>query len=356
LEALPELAGQGLDELLTKVYKTGESYVGIEYPLTLARDEGLAPELRYFNFSYQPMYDENNNIHSILAFGYEVTEEVNAKNAVIAIQRQHSNDLELKIEQSTMELRQANKELLDNNEKLVKLNKELESFNYISSHDLQEPLRKIQMFTGRILESEDKLSLVSKDHFLRIQASAWRMQTLIQDLLSYAHVSIAEHTFKKVRLSSVIEDVINDLSENISEAGAEVSVNAPCEINVDASQLRQVINNLISNSLKYVRPDVKPIIQISCEIAIGKEFNVEGLNPNKKYSLISISDNGIGIDGQYHNKIFDVFQRLHHKDNYAGTGIGLAIVKKIVENHSGIIRVLSKINEGATFEIYIPQK
>ncbi|HEX8268320.1 MAG TPA: chemotaxis protein CheB [Flavobacterium sp.] len=357
LEALPELEGQGFVEILDSVYNTGETYLGIDIPIMLAHDVDLEPELRYFNFSYQPMYNEDNKIYAILVFGYEVTEEFNAKNDIIAMQQKHANDLEMNIAERTAELSIANTELIHANTKLLKANRELESFNYISSHDLQEPLRKIQMFTSRILESPESadMTATNKDYFLRIQSSAWRMQTLIQDLLSYAHVSIVERKFEKLDLAPIFNDVLNDLSEYILETRAVVNIGPLCHSNIDASQFRQVINNLIGNALKYVKPGETPEIDVACRIATGKEFNNPALDRNSKYCNIKISDNGIGIDAQYHDKIFEVFQRLHQTVNYAGTGIGLAIVKKLIENHNGVIEVTSKLGEGSTFDIYIPE-
>ena len=354
LEALPEIEGQGFETIMHKVYETGKPYVGIEIPAKLAREVDQEPELRYFNYSYQPMYDENDIIHSILSFGYEVTNEVNAKNKISELQFRHAQDLEDNILKRTEELTAANKALSTNNVQLVKMNKEMEAFNYISSHDLQEPLRKIQIFSGLILSDSESMSQSNKDYFLRIQSAAWRMQTLIHDLLSYSRVSNSNKKFDKINLEEIIKGVEDDLSEKILSAGATIEIGSVCELNVDPSQFRQLFNNLLGNALKFVVEGRTPHINIESTIGTGNSFAVNGLAAEKQYCEIKVSDNGIGFEPHYKDKVFELFQRLHSNDLFEGTGIGLAIVKKITENHNGLITVDSEVNKGTTFYIYIP--
>ena len=354
--AIPELAGQGLDKLLDKVYQTGEPYVGVEIPVTMARDEGLPPELGYFNFSYQPIYDDNKKIHSILVFGYEVTDQVNAKNNILEIQLVHSKELEEKVYQRTIELSQAKESLEEKNEKLLKMNKELEAFSYVSSHDLQEPLRKIKTFANLLFEKEhNNLSENGKDYINRIQHGSMRMQTLIDDLLAYSRINATEHRFEPTDLHSIINQVTADFAETILLKQALVKVDSVGEINLHASQFLQLMHNLIGNALKFSRLNVAPKITIKSRINKGSAFKKERLIAEKKYCHISIADNGIGFDPQYKDRIFEVFQRLHGKDEYEGTGIGLAIVKKIIDNQHGIIEATGVLNKGVTFDIFIPQ-
>ena len=336
--ALPELKGQGIDLLLDEVYRTGEPFVGIDMPITLARDENLAPEERYFNFSYQPMYDEHKNIFSILVFGYEVTDQVIAKNKNLETQQLLAKELEEKVQQRTLELSDANKSLLQKNEELGKMNKELESFSYISSHDLQEPLRKIQYFANRILEKDEAvLSESGKDYFRRMQNAANRMQHLIDDLLTYSRANTTERKFEYAHPGQIIEEIKEELKDEIEQKQAVIEVGELDKIHIIPFQFRQLIQNLISNALKFSSTERLPHISIKSKMGKGSEFENSGLLPNGTYCHISVTDNGIGFAPLYSDQIFRIFQRLHGKEQYEGTGIGLAIVKKIVDNHNGII-------------------
>ncbi|WP_373496935.1 PAS domain S-box protein [Aquiflexum sp.] len=249
----------------------------------------------------------------------------------------------------------AEKVLEQKNIELERMNKELQSFAYISSHDLQEPLRKIQTFASRILEKEEgNLSDYGKDIFNRMQNAAKRMQTLIQDLLAYSGTNKTESKFETTDLNKIIAEIKEDFKEELKEKLATIETIQLGNAYIIPFQFRQLMHNLIGNSLKFSNPKIPPHIKIKSEIAYGINFNIEHLSPQGKYCHISISDNGIGFDQQYSEKIFEVFQRLHPKNEYIGTGIGLSIVKKIVENHHGIITAKGEVNNGATFDIYIP--
>ncbi len=353
--ALPELEGQGFDLLLDTVYTTGEPYVGIEIPVMIARDEGLTPELRYFNFSYQPMYNEHKAIFAILLFGYEVTEQVNAKNKNLQTQKAREKELEKAVAQRTHELREANETLADKNDALLHMNKELESFTYISSHDLQEPLRKIQTLANRILEKEsESLTENGKDYFGRMQLAAARMQQLIQDLLAFSRVNTTDRVFETTDLNTIVAEVLTDLEEAIQEKHATVDAVGLGSANIIVFQFRQLMYNLIGNALKFSNAGIPPHISIKSRNIKGSELTNKELLPDKTYCHITVADNGIGFDPQYSERIFGVFQRLHGREHYQGTGIGLAIVKKIVENHNGFITATSKLGKGATFDLYLP--
>jgi PAS domain S-box-containing protein len=241
------------------------------------------------------------------------------------------------------------------NIQLQKMNKELESFAYISSHDLQEPLRKIQTFSSRILEKDfDKLSEDTKDNFLRMQSAAGRMQTLIEDLLAYSRTNNSEKKYVHTDLKKLIDEVRDDLSEELEKHKAILDVRDMCHCPVIPFQFRQLMQNLITNSIKFAREGIPPHIIIESETKPGKELKNEDLIGDIVYCHVSITDNGIGFEVQYSRKIFEVFQRLHGKTEYVGTGIGLAIVKKIVENHNGIITATGEPDQGARFDIYFP--
>lgn len=252
-------------------------------------------------------------------------------------------------------IKRFNQELKLKNEELEKMNNELQSFAYISSHDLQEPLRKIQTFATRILEKEEQnLSAYGKDHFKRMQVAAKRMQKLIDDLLAYSRTSTADRVFEKTNLNKIVEEVKEDLKEDIQEKQAIIETSDLGEVDIIPFQFYQLIYNIIGNSLKYSGNVEPPHIKIKNEVSNGFKFNDKIVSPQEKYYHLIISDNGIGFDQQYSEKIFEVFQRLHGKTEYTGTGIGLAIAKKIVENHNGVITASGEPNKGATFEIYLP--
>jgi len=263
--------------------------------------------------------------------------------------------LETAVNQRTQELKEANEALAENNASLQNMNKELEAFTYVASHDLQEPLRKLQTLASRILEKENQnLSDSGKNYFRLIQGAAERMQQLIRDLLSYSTIIAAERKFEVVNLSSIIKEVKSELKESITQKNAVIQLNELCKVKVIPFQFRQLMHNLIGNALKFSNPSVPPIIIITCKNVKYNKLNMANLPRQKQYCHINITDNGIGFEKEYSEKIFEVFQKLHGKDEYKGTGIGLAIVKKIVDAHQGIITATSELNKGASFDIYIP--
>jgi PAS domain S-box-containing protein len=241
------------------------------------------------------------------------------------------------------------------NAELEKMNNELQAFAYISSHDLQGPLRKIQIFISRIIEKEkNNLSEKGKAYLKRVQDAANRMQALIQDLLAYSRTNTTERKFENTDLNEIIDEVKDDLKEELNDKHATLEATELCKANIIPFQFRQLMHNLIGNALKFSNPMQSPHIIIRSEIANGMEFNNVKLSPQKKYCHISVSDNGIGFEPEYNEKIFEIFYRLHEETEYKGTGIGLAIVKKIVESHDGIITANSELNKGTIFDIYIP--
>ena len=265
-------------------------------------------------------------------------------------------------EKRAAELIIANNELVFQNEEKEKraaeltiANKELLAFTYISSHDLQEPLRKIQTFVSIILEKESKnLSDKGKYHFQRMQLAAGRMQQLIDDLLAFSRISTTELKFEKTDLNKILDEVKADLKDTIQEKNATIEATELCDANIIAFQFRQLLYNLLSNALKFSQPAIPSHISIKSRIAKGRELNNNKLSAERNYCHITIQDNGIGFEPHFSERIFEVFQKLHGKEVYAGTGIGLAIVKKIVENHNGIIIATSELNQGARFDIYLP--
>ena len=245
--------------------------------------------------------------------------------------------------------------LQQKNAELETANKDLMSFTYVSSHDLQEPLRKIQNFVSCMLDEErEKLSDDGKHYLQRTYETAKRMQTLIEDLLAYSRTKNAERKLEKVNLNIILDEVKKDFEEVIHEKKATIVSNKLCEIPVIPFQFRQLMHNLIGNSLKFSKQDRPLRITIKSEIVDGSKLKKEELSPKISYCHLSITDNGVGFDSKYKDRIFEVFQRLHSFDEYKGTGVGLAICKRIVENHNGIITAAGKLNKGARYDIYIP--
>ncbi len=282
-----------------------------------------------------------------------MNEYISAANKVLAVQN-------IEKEKIAAELMIANKELILQNEamekqaaELLTANKELESFNFISSHDLQEPLRKIQTFIALTTQDED-LSKPVKQNLERIHFAAERMQQLIEDLLAFSKIKTAERKFEKTDLLPMINEIKSDLKDVLTEKHATIEADELCPVNVIPFQFRQLLYNLISNALKFSRTDVASQIRIKSEVVQADKLNNVKLSADTDHYHISVIDNGIGFDPQYSEHIFEVFKKLHSKEEYIGTGIGLAIVKKIVENHDGIITASGELDKGAAFDIYIP--
>lgn len=248
-----------------------------------------------------------------------------------------------------------NLRLEEKNRELENRNAELASFNHIASHDLQEPLRKIQMFISRIIERDQTfVSEASKEAFAKIQSSAAHMQNLIDDLLTFSRATRSDQAFAKTNLNELLNNSIQELGTVIEEKNAIIEQGVLPNLVVIPFQIQQLFSNLLSNSLKFVEKGVQPHISISAEMVKGREIPAPNAVSRKRYWKFTFSDNGIGFESQYAEKIFILFNRLHDKSVYSGTGIGLAICKKIVDNHNGIILADSELGKGATFYIFLP--
>jgi signal transduction histidine kinase len=256
-------------------------------------------------------------------------------------------ELSSKLDERTREIERKNCEL-------ERMNNELQSFVHVASHDLQEPLRKIHTYTSVMLNREKSLSDSAKDYVTRIQTSASRGQLLINDLLTYSKTNHIDHVVELTDLNDLVKGMLEDFREILEEKDAKVTVNELHKVKVISFQIRQVFQNIISNAVKYSSPDRELTIHISSELIAGEELMDLGLPQEQAYCHISIKDNGIGFETRYKEKIFEMFQRLHGRSEYSGTGVGLAIVKKIITNHNGVITASSIVDEGSTFDIYLP--
>ncbi len=254
---------------------------------------------------------------------------------------------------SELKIRELNEELLLNITHLENANQELDRFAFMASHDLQEPLRKIRMFSDLVYtRNEDLLPASGKEHLRKIQTSASRMQTLIQDILMFSRISTVKEPYTLVDLNTLFEELRADMSELIEEKNAELIVDKLPSIRCNARLMTMLFSNLLNNSLKYVYKGVTPVIRITYEISNTKSGKMS--TASEKHCRIFMEDNGIGFDQQYADLIFGMFKRLHHHTEYEGTGIGLTLCKKIAEVHSGSISARSKVGKGSTFIVSLP--
>lgn len=241
--------------------------------------------------------------------------------------------------------------LMQYSEELHRSNKDLEVFAFVASHDLQEPLRKIRAFGDRLQQKfMPELGGPGADYVMRMQAASERMSILINDLLSFSRVTTRQTPFVKVDLNQVMDRVLSDLDYAIEDASARLHIESLPVIDADASQMGQVFMNLITNSLKFHKPDACPVIRVTSEELLPSPL----VKDRRDWCCIKFSDQGIGFDPQYSERVFNLFQRLHGGDEYPGTGIGLALCRKIIERHGGHIDVESEQQSGVTFIIRLP--
>ena len=254
------------------------------------------------------------------------------------------------------EEKKAQRELKFKAKELQRSNEELQSFAYAASHDLQEPLRKIISFGDRlVMNYQDKIGETGADYISRMQNAALRMQQLIDNLLTYTRLSYQPPDLAEIDVNEIVNDVMADMEELISETGAKIDVDELPKLPVNPIQMRQLFQNLISNALKFRKNDVVPHVKITSQIATGAEIEEPNdFHHRKKFCRISIADNGIGFESKYAEKIFFIFQRLHGQQEYRGTGIGLAICKKIAEAHNGLISASSAPGKGSVFTVTLP--
>ncbi len=262
--------------------------------------------------------------------------------------KEFADELEEQVSQRTQEL-------INSNEALLKSNTELAQFAYVASHDLQEPLRKIQTFVTMVSDLEkSRISEKGAEILQRLRSTAERMQQLVIDLLSYSRVNKMENHFTRTDLNYLIHTILQQLEESIDHRNIKIQLDTLPAIQAVPFQIEQLFTNLLSNAIKFSDPSKSSKIQIRYQHLPAGADRSEGLNETWSYHKIEVEDNGIGFDNDYRDRIFQVFQRLHGKDIFPGTGIGLAICKKIIDNHQGVISASGKTGEGALFTIFIP--
>jgi signal transduction histidine kinase len=320
---------------ITKGYESG----GVDYVTKPFDPDLLLLKVKTF----QRLYEQNRTLNLIQNV---LQDEIESRKKAQKALEQVNLLLEEKVQERTQDLLEVNRELEINNA-------ELQQYASVASHDLQEPLRKIITYSRIIHERYLPDNAEARQYLEKVISSSERMRTLIYDLLNYSKLSI-DSQFSLSKLNDILKDSINDLELSIEEKRAKLIVEEMPEIEVIPGQIRQVFQNIISNALKFSKKDEPPVIRIWAEPFYEK--NTAQSNSNGDYLNIYIQDNGIGFNELYLDKMFTLFQRLHRKDEYGGTGIGLAIVKKIIEKHNGRITAKGKENEGSTFIIVLPTK
>ena len=316
-----ELLGQN-HRMINSGYHSHEFFV--EMWKTISSGEIWEGELRnrakdgsiyWVNTTIVPFLDEKKEPYQYVSIRYEITQRKNAEEQL----RVYAD----RLEQS---------------------NRELQDFASIAAHDLQEPLRKIQAFGDRLkTRFGANLGDDGRNYLERMLSSSRRMRKLIDDLLSYSRVTTKTQPFEPTDLNLVLSDVLSDLEIRIEQVKGKIENESLPVIEADSSQMRQLFQNLIANAFKFHRPGFPPLVKVTSEVGNGR-------------CILSVVDNGIGFDEKYLDKIFTIFQRLHGKQEYEGTGVGLAVCRRIVERHGGTITAQSKIGEGARFLIALPLK
>lgn len=354
-EVMPELLteNQPYLQILDDVYTSGKTFQTFGSQVKIVQN-GVMTE-NYYNFTYSPLFDASGEVYAILDIAIDVTEQILTRQAIEhseARYRELSADLEARVQQRTQSLAEVNSNLTRSNESL-------EQFAYIASHDLQEPLRKIQSFSSLLRQQYGStLGEEGMDLLHRMEKAGNRMSLLIRDLLTFSRISNRKALPAPVALRQVVDQALENLSVAIEESGAAIRIDPLPTVAGDASQLVQLFQNLLSNAVKFSRRNragqsVVPSIDIYAQ-AVEPDGLPAPLEPGRLYHRIDVVDNGIGFDEKYTDRIFQVFQRLHGRNEFAGTGVGLAICQKVAANHGGLITAHSQPGRGATFSVYLP--
>jgi PAS domain S-box-containing protein len=334
-EAFPEVQHQGFEAILDKVYQTGETFSANAIPTNLPRSQGI--KTVYVNFVYEPFRNAEGVVAGIMAVATDVTEQVRARHRVEEL-----------VEERTRELSESNKSLKRSND-------ELAQFAYIASHDLQEPARKINTFVEMLKTNLDSIGPTPSILLEKIEQASSRMLSLIRDILTYSQLGKEHQEVQVIDLDVLLNSVMDDYELRVEEKDAVITADRLPQIRGIPVQINQLFANLISNALKFTHPDRKPCIQITCRQMTREEMKgYADLKEEGRYFYISFRDNGIGFNQKNARQIFDIFQRLHAKSDYEGTGIGLAMCKKIAQNHHGDIYAESNEGEGSIFHVILP--
>jgi signal transduction histidine kinase len=322
------------EEIIFKGYRTG----GVDYIYKPINPDLLRVKVGVFVELYRKNHQLMQHEKRLLATNRSLQREIEERKA------------------SEEKVKQLNEQLTENNAHLKAVNEELDQFAYVASHDLQEPLRKIQVFSDKILSKANHDEETEK-YFKKIINSSRRMQSLINDLLSFSRHSIGSSDFKRTDLGILVREATTELEIEIEKTKARIYTEDLPVLPVIPNLMQQLFYNLIGNAIKFRKKDVSPVIQIHSEKIRLNEVTRFTKNPQSdEYYKISVKDNGIGFDDKYAEEIFMVFKRLHSYHEVEGTGVGLSICKKIIEKHNGFIVAESEPDKGSTFVIGLPEK
>lgn len=329
-QTFPEIMDQGVEKIINGVRTTGRRFHANERLLFIERNGG--PQKAYLNITCEPLVEPDGSVSGVMIIANEVTDLVALRKSA----EETAYRFEAESEKRSLEL--------------VKKNAELEQLTYVSSHDLQEPLRKIQTFADLAARNLDNRKMAA--HYLdKIDSAAARMSSLIKAMLVYSKTFESEAQFRRVSLDEIVTDVIGDFEALIAEKAATIRREPLPMLNANAVQIHELFSSLLSNALKFSeRP---PQIEIRSEEVDDQEKIRQMLAPQYAYVKISVRDNGIGFDQRYEKKLFSLFQQLNSRGEYEGTGIGLSLCKKVAENHDGTIRGTSTPGQGSVFDVYL---
>ncbi|HEV7782847.1 MAG TPA: response regulator [Chitinophagaceae bacterium] len=354
---MPELNGF---ETATIIYERDKlKHIPIIFITAYSNDEDHAfrgYKMGGVDYIYKPINPD------LLRAKVAVFVELYRKNRQLQLQEKRllatNKSLQKEIEErkiSEEKVQRLNDQLTENNVHLKEMNEELDQFAYMASHDLQEPLRKIQMFSDKILVKKGQ-DEESERYFAKIISASRRMQSLINNLLDFSRHSVSSSDFKKTDMNQLLTETLGELEMDIEKTKATVNHNKLPVISVVPGLIQQLFSNIISNAIKFRKKTDPPVIDIKAEKVSAAELSaLNGKLHGGVYHKITISDNGIGFDNQHNQEIFKVFKRLHNYQEFEGTGVGLSICKKIVEKHGGLISAESAINEGSTFTLVLPE-
>ena len=322
------------EDIIFKGYRTG----GVDYIYKPINPDLLRVKVGVFVELYRKNHQLIQHEKKLMAANRSLQKEIEERKA------------------SEEKVRLLNAQLVENNAHLKAVNEELDQFAYVASHDLQEPLRKIQVFSDKILLKNNHDEETDK-YFKKIIGSSKRMQSLINDLLSFSRHSMGSSDFKKTDLNLVLHEVMSELEVEIEKSKAVIDIKELPAIRAIPSLVQQLFYNLVSNALKFRKKNIAPVVKISAEQMKPEEITrfIKD-DPPGRYCIIKVADNGIGFDDQYANEIFMVFKRLHSYHEFEGSGVGLSICKKIIEKHHGFINATSEPGIGSAFFIGFPEK